>query len=509
MSTTSATVATASLLKLIETAQALPRLNSPSAREGKWDEETQNARHRVYAALNALRGNARYAFHVTGYPMVKNHAGGKDFLWYEPDAKVVVTGFWNEYRNAPDVRRMSVGKWVRKHARLMAKTVYGESYDAVIEALAGESDPTDDLVAQVSQWLGQAAQKMNAAGGDGFSSTVVWGKEAAEVYSQYPHAGYEGLSSCMTGTYSRYITPFLNNNADVVGVWRCTLDEPDYHPQSGRYPLAGVLAGRCLVWKSEEGFTFDKLYAKREYRKDVEAALARYKRDMEQKEVSRSQFTVYMEDDDDWPYLDTFRYVTIEDEGSYLLCSYDDGGCDYQATATDGEGPHGGGGGELCCSCECRIYDGEGNSPANSGEVYCDDCIGDDHTYLQYRNPNSYWREGYYPDDECYECAVTGVTMHVDDMTYVDCGIHAGEHANSRKIVTTWSGDATTDDEVGQPEDDAYYAYLMEDLVVIYCEEEQRNRTVCDGGDLHGEIEERNERLLAQRQAQIELDLSA
>ena len=295
--------------------------------EAKLEIERLDARHELAALVNAIlrNKNGHYLAHSNDDARSVSYARKKD-VKFLPERRTKTTLGRYIARNFPDLK------------------VKEDFLEQFVSKVMAELAPIDDKFHLIKGW---------------------------DIQSAY--ADEIGGDSCMTGSDSDK-TELYAVNPDKV--------------QMLVYDDGNGLTGRCLVWKTDQGFTVtDRIYPNSgrhvaEYEKYIkqqgwyrrENNSAPYGQQILGLENEDLTVTLKMPPSELWPYVDTFYRYSRRDvdwgDSTITLHTLRGGSALH---STSGSGPTGG---VCCCSCGDHV-DEDDVRYSESGSAYCESCYSD------------------------------------------------------------------------------------------------------------------------------------
>ena len=227
----------------------------------------------------------------------------------------------------------------------------------------------------------------------------------------------------------------------------------------------GKIAARSLVWNIHDGskVVHDRIYAYNEEAKIILKAKFQTLDYYDAYNGSESfQVNLKHTSFDQYPYMDTFRYLNLR---GYIY-NNDHGGYDYCLDCADGY--HSNRGVCDCCGDEVDHDDlNEITRGRNRRDMFCNNCStyledgdtvhSDDAIYCEYVG-------GYYHQDDVVEL-INGNYAHNDDVTE----LHDGRYCLDNDAVELYNGDYEYKDYVTQAVDGDYYPEdTIEDFCVLF-----------------------------------------
>lgn len=302
--------------------------------EAKLDIERLDAKHELVALVNAILRNKN------GHYLAHSH----------DDANSVSYARKQDVKFLPERRtKTTLGRYIaRNFPDLKVKEDFLEQF---VSKVMAELAPIDDKF------------------------RLIRGHDIQQAYTDEI-----GGESCMTGPDSEK-TELYAVNPDKV--------------QMLVYDDGHELTGRCLVWKTDQGFTVtDRIYPNSgrhvaEYEKYI-AKRGWYRREnnsapygqqilgLEDKDLT---VTLKMPPSELWPYVDTFYRYSRHDvdwDDNTITLHTKRGGNDLHSTS--GSGPTGG---VCCCSCGDRV-DEDDVRYSVSGSAYCESCYCENYRSCDY-----------------------------------------------------------------------------------------------------------------------------
>jgi len=269
-----------------------------------------------------------------------------------------------------------------------------------------------------------------------------------------------GGKSCMTGDCSDYVGLYRDN------------------PKKVRLAVAriGNESARALVWSTDKGLWFDRIYANSQRAEDL----------LETRLESHGIYSVYTDNpsvsvrgllytDGEIPYMDSLHYGAINNR--YLDISTDEGDLNLQTCNGYLEESN------FCVGCDERLSDDE--SYWVGDECYCEycytenfflcdkcgeGCCNEDATEVNHLN-RTYNVCPTCRNDNCVDCNCCGETHYMEDMTFIKYG-------SEFVCKECFAENYTTCDDCGE-------LYYLEDLTTTksdrrVCRDCEDNYTACD-----------------------------
>lgn len=257
------------------------------------------------------------------------------------------------------------------------------------------------------------ADRMGQLVGNHFPNSYNYVFEVFRGFVQQAYRDSTGeMRSCMSGESSRYVR-WYDENPEKVGIVKIL--------QGGDY------IGRALIWTTDQGDTVvDRVYPSNNgphtnaLHRWCEENGYDYKTCQSSCDghfhSSRTDYTVTMvpPENNEFPYLDTFKYTDDHPEDSEAIKLNVRSG-KYTFTSTGG----GYAGGLRCGKCGDALDEDDCHLSEN-GEVYCESCYNDNFVYLEYTRPNGRHVEGEYDIDATCECEHCGDRFDADHCQHVE-----------------------------------------------------------------------------------------